>query len=117
MNSWIDPNQVQGSVYPITMLVGDTLVGGCAETNPDYLTEFSLVTATEGFVSDVNTPNTWKFEYTPPEAGTYYVQMDARVIEPYEGRPVRWTVAIKVREALYPSLEWFHAALPNQSGD
>jgi len=111
---WVDANMVQGSVYPVTMVQNQTLVGGAVETNTDHTTVFTLVEpAPPGFVVDILERNTFKFVYTPATSGIVYVMIDVHVTEPYEGPTVRWTLAINSREVLYPSLEWFHSSVQN----
>ena len=96
------------NVYPIMILQGDTVVGGCVETDPNHTTVFEVLSSPEGFTYNLSEANTFQFQYPANTIGIQKAYVQATVVQPYKGRPVVWAIQFDTRSDLVPQLEWFH---------
>ena len=99
------------NVFPIMLLQGDRITGGAIETDPNFVTEFVVISAPPEFTYDVNEVNLFQFVYNANTIGVETIYIEATVISPYRGRPVVWALQIDTRSDLSPKLEWFYSVL------
>jgi len=102
---------ITSNVFPIMLLHGDRITGGAIETDPNFVTEFVVISAPPEFTYDVNEVNLFQFVYNANTIGVETIYIEATVISPYRGRPVVWALQIDTRSDLSPKLEWFYSVL------
>jgi hypothetical protein len=107
--SWVDPNIIgQDTLEAISTITGVPITGGAVETEPGVLTVFEVLTSPPGMTWDVNDANAITYRWEPVTTGIFYARIRGQVIEPYPAGETYWTFAIRVREPIFPSVEWWH---------
>ena len=111
--AWVDPNVVgDDQVLVQNMMIGMPYQGGCAESVVGVGVRYEVLGYPEGFVWEViepnnGDPNQFVFEYTANQTGVYYARMKATVVEPYLAGETYYSLAFRVREAIFPNSVWW----------
>lgn len=99
--AWVDVSQVEGEVYAIELVLGQTANGRGTEKQPGVVVHYETLTTLAGLTWDTTEPNVLAFTFTPPSPGKYYATYTARPTAPYRGGLSILTLAFWVHEALY----------------